>query len=142
MCVITLLTLTFPVFAQTTNATDEYEGTLKKMMKLSGASAATDDLSVSYTHLDVYKRQIIICFCLCIRYLFICFATINTVSYTHLDVYKRQGQYAVEGLRNVKLDNKGIDIQGKPGAQARAIFDGKVAAVFQLNGLFLSLIHI
>ena len=62
------------------------------------------------------------------------------------------GQYAVEGLRNVKLDNKGIDIQGKPGAQARAIFDGKVAAVFQLNGLFnvlirhgdyiLSLIHI
>ena len=46
------------------------------------------------------------------------------------------GQYAVEGLRNVKLDNKGIDIQGKPGAQARAIFDGKVAAVFQLNGLF------
>ena len=45
------------------------------------------------------------------------------------------GQYAVEGLRNVKLDNKGIDIQGKPGAQARAIFDGKVAAVFQLNGL-------
>ena len=41
------------------------------------------------------------------------------------------GQYAVEGLRNVKLDNKGIDIQGKPGAQARAIFDGKVAAVFQ-----------
>lgn len=24
------------------------------------------------------------------------------------------GQYSVEGLRNVKLDNKGIDIQGKP----------------------------
>ena len=32
------------IFAQTTNATDEYEETLKKMMKLSGASAATDDL--------------------------------------------------------------------------------------------------
>ena len=45
------------------------------------------------------------------------------------------GQYAVEGLRNVKLDNKGIDIQGRPGAQARAIFNGKVAAVFKLNGL-------
>ena len=41
----------------------------------------------------------------------------------------------------VKLDNKGIDIQGKPGAQARAIFDGKVAAVFQLNGLFNILIR-
>ena len=51
------------------------------------------------------------------------------------------GQYAVEGLRNVKLDNKGIDIQGKPGAQARAIFDGKVPAVFQLNGLFNVLIR-
>ena len=47
----------------------------------------------------------------------------------------------MEGLRNVKLDNKGIDIQGKPGAQARAIFDGKVAAVFQLNGLFNVLIR-
>ena len=41
-------------------------------------------------------------------------------------ITSRYGQYAVEGLRNVKLDNKGIDIQGKPGAQARAIFDGKV----------------
>ena len=51
------------------------------------------------------------------------------------------GQYAVEGLRNVKLDNKGIDIQGKPGAQARAIFDGKVAAVFKLNGLFNILVR-
>lgn len=51
------------------------------------------------------------------------------------------GEYAVEGLRNVKLDNKGIDIQGKPGAQARAIFNGKVAAVFQLNGLFNVLIR-
>lgn len=51
------------------------------------------------------------------------------------------GQYSVEGLRNVKLDNKGIDIQGKPGAQARAIFDGKVAAVFKLNGLFNILVR-
>lgn len=51
------------------------------------------------------------------------------------------GQYSVEGLRNVKLDNKGIDIQGRPGAQARAIFDGKVAAVFQLNGLFNILVR-
>ena len=56
-------------------------------------------------------------------------------------ITSRYGQYSVEGLRNVKLDNKGIDIQGKPGAQARAIFDGKVAAVFQLNGLFNVLIR-
>lgn len=56
-------------------------------------------------------------------------------------VTSHYGQYDVEGLRNVKLDNKGIDIQGKPGAQARAIFGGKVAAVFQLNGLFNVLIR-
>lgn len=56
-------------------------------------------------------------------------------------ITSRYGQYSVEGLRNVKLDNKGIDIQGKPGAQARAIFNGKVAAVFQLNGLFNVLIR-
>lgn len=56
-------------------------------------------------------------------------------------ITSRYGEYAVEGLRNVKLDNKGIDIQGKPGAQARSIFDGKVAAVFQLNGLFNVLIR-
>lgn len=51
------------------------------------------------------------------------------------------GQYSVKGLRDVKLDNKGIDIQGKPGAQARAIFNGKVAAVFKLNGLFNILVR-
>ena len=56
-------------------------------------------------------------------------------------ITSKYGQYAVEGLRNVKLDNKGIDIQAKPGAKARAIFDGKVAAVFQLNGLFNVLIR-
>lgn len=56
-------------------------------------------------------------------------------------ITSRYGQYSVEGLRNVKLDNKGIDIQGKPGAQARAIFNGKVAAIFQLNGLFNVLVR-
>ena len=45
------------------------------------------------------------------------------------------GQYQVKGLRNVKLDNKGMDIKGKSGANARAIFDGEVSAVFQYNGL-------
>ncbi|MCR5573787.1 MAG: peptidoglycan DD-metalloendopeptidase family protein [Bacteroidaceae bacterium] len=61
-----------------------------------------------------------------------------TTSYIILSHY---GQYNVAGLRNVTLDNKGIDIQGKPGAQARAIFNGKVAAVFQLNGLFNVLVR-
>lgn len=51
------------------------------------------------------------------------------------------GAYNVPGLRNVRLDNKGIDIQAKPGAVARAVFNGKVAAVFQLNGLFHVLVR-
>lgn len=45
------------------------------------------------------------------------------------------GQYQVEGLRNVRLDNKGVDIKGQSGALARAIFDGEVSAIFQYNGL-------
>lgn len=50
-------------------------------------------------------------------------------------IVNRYGQYNVQGLRNVKLDNKGIDIQARPGAQARAIFDGEVTAVFEVSGL-------
>ena len=56
-------------------------------------------------------------------------------------IVSHYGQYTVEGLRNVKLDNKGIDIQGQKGAQARVIFNGKVAAVFKLNGLFNVLVR-
>jgi len=48
-------------------------------------------------------------------------------------IVSHYGQYAVEGLRNVKLDNKGIDIQGKDGAMARAVFNGEVSAIFQYN---------
>ncbi len=50
-------------------------------------------------------------------------------------IVNHYGKYAVDGLRNVQLDNKGIDIRGKAGAQARAIFDGEVSAIFQYNGL-------
>lgn len=50
-------------------------------------------------------------------------------------IVSHYGQYAVDGLRNVKLDNKGIDIKGQAGAKARAIFDGEVTAIFQYNGL-------
>lgn len=56
-------------------------------------------------------------------------------------VVNRYGQYNVQGLRNVKLDNKGIDIQAKPGSQARAIFDGEVTAVFEVSGLFNVLVR-
>ena len=45
------------------------------------------------------------------------------------------GQYQVKGLKGVLLDNKGMDIKGKKGACARAIFNGEVSAIFQHNGL-------
>lgn len=50
-------------------------------------------------------------------------------------IVSHYGQYNVPGLKNVKLDNKGIDIQGKAGAVARAIFNGEVSAIFKYNGL-------
>ncbi len=58
-------------------------------------------------------------------------------------IVSRYGQYNVQGLRNVKLDNKGIDIQTPAGSDARAIFDGEVSAVFQFqgNGLFNVLVR-
>lgn len=45
------------------------------------------------------------------------------------------GQYHVEGLSNVTLDNKGINIRGESGSQARSIFDGEVSTVFSYSGL-------
>ena len=44
------------------------------------------------------------------------------------------GQHGVEGLPGVVLDNKGINILGKPGAAARSIYDGEVSAVFNVGG--------
>ncbi|MCH5307017.1 MAG: peptidoglycan DD-metalloendopeptidase family protein [Prevotella sp.] len=44
------------------------------------------------------------------------------------------GQYNVEGLQNVTLDNKGINIKGESGAMARSIFDGEVTRVFSFGG--------
>ena len=37
----------------------------------------------------------------------------------------------VEGLKNVKFNNHGVDIQGKEGCSAKAIFDGTVSYIFQ-----------
>ncbi len=44
------------------------------------------------------------------------------------------GQNAIEGLKGVTLDNKGINILGSSGCQARAIYDGEVSAVFSYGG--------
>lgn len=50
-------------------------------------------------------------------------------------IVEHYGRHNVPGMRYVALDNKGIDIKGQAGAQARAIFDGEVSAVFQYNGM-------
>lgn len=51
------------------------------------------------------------------------------------------GQYNVEGLKNVQLDNKGINIQGGSGACARAIFNGEVSAVFGFGGSMVVMVR-
>ena len=51
------------------------------------------------------------------------------------------GQYAVEGLRNVTLDNKGINILGSPGCMARSIYDGEVSAVFSFSGTMVVMVR-
>lgn len=51
------------------------------------------------------------------------------------------GQYNVEGLKNVTLDNKGINILGSPGCQARAIYDGEVSAVFGFSGSMVVMVR-
>lgn len=51
------------------------------------------------------------------------------------------GQYHVEGLKGVTLDNKGINIQGKPGCVARSIYDGEVSAVFGYGGMWNVLVR-
>ena len=62
-------------------------------------------MPVSYTHLDVYKRQYLLYLAAGAALLFLCVSWVLVlplfvlerkslwpVSYTHLDVYKRQGQ--------------------------------------------------
>jgi septal ring factor EnvC (AmiA/AmiB activator) len=51
------------------------------------------------------------------------------------------GQYNVEGLKNVTLDNKGINILGKPGCMARSIYDGEVSAVFSYAGTWVVMVR-
>ena len=50
--------------------------------------SSNDTITVSYTHLDVYKRQLMV---LCAaKASMMAFINSVAVSYTHLDVYKRQ----------------------------------------------------
>lgn len=56
-------------------------------------------------------------------------------------IVSHYGQYHVEGLRNITLDNKGVNIQGQAGAQARAVFDGEVSAVFSFGGMMVVMVR-
>lgn len=51
------------------------------------------------------------------------------------------GQYNVHGLSGVTLDNKGINLLGKPGCVARSIYDGEVSAVFGYGGMWNVLVR-
>ena len=51
------------------------------------------------------------------------------------------GQYNVQGLKGVTLDNKGINIQGSAGCVARSIYDGEVSAVFGYGGMWNVLVR-
>lgn len=51
------------------------------------------------------------------------------------------GQYNVEGLHGVVLDNKGINILGQSGCMARSIYDGEVSAVYNWQGSMLVMVR-
>ena len=56
-------------------------------------------------------------------------------------IVSHYGQYDVEGLKNVRLDNKGINILCESGASARSIFDGEVSAVVQVAGQIVVMVR-
>ena len=51
-------------------------------------------------------------------------------------VSARFGRNLVTDLSGVQLDNKGVNITGRRGANARAIFDGEVTSIFALGGMY------
>ena len=51
-------------------------------------------------------------------------------------VSSHYGGNVVPGLSGVRLDNKGVNITGRSGAQARAIFDGEVTSIFSFGGMY------
>lgn len=56
-------------------------------------------------------------------------------------VVRHYGTYNVPGLRNVTLNNKGIDIRAQQGANARAIFDGEVSSVFMYGASYIVMLR-
>jgi septal ring factor EnvC (AmiA/AmiB activator) len=59
-------------------------------------------------------------------------------------VTSHYGVNYVEGLKNVKYNNNGVDIRGQPNCQARAIFDGTVSFIFehpQIQGSYIVMVR-
>ncbi len=56
-------------------------------------------------------------------------------------IINHYGQYNVEGLRNVRLDNKGITIRGAANSKARAIYQGEVSAVFSFGDTMVVMVR-
>jgi septal ring factor EnvC (AmiA/AmiB activator) len=52
------------------------------------------------------------------------------------------GEYAVEGLKNVRGNSPGITIETQVGITVKAIFDGEVSAVFNIEGTSAVLIKV
>lgn len=51
------------------------------------------------------------------------------------------GQYIVPGMKNVRLNSNGINIQGQPGAAVRAVFNGEVSAVSNVGGMMMVMVR-
>lgn len=49
-------------------------------------------------------------------------------------IVSHYGVQQYSGLKHVQIDNNGIDIQGAPGAKAKAVFDGEVTTIFVVEG--------
>ena len=59
-------------------------------------------------------------------------------------VTSHYGVNYVEGLKNVKYNNNGVDIRGQQNCQARAIFDGTVSFIFehpQVQGSYIVMVR-
>ena len=59
-------------------------------------------------------------------------------------VTSHYGVNYVEGLKNVKYNNNGIDIRGQQNCQARAVFDGTVSFIFehpQIEGSYIVMVR-
>lgn len=59
-------------------------------------------------------------------------------------VTSHYGVNYVEGLKNVKYNNNGVDIRGQQNCQARAVFDGTVSFIFehpQVQGSYIVMVR-